>query len=261
MADPTDPTLPPFGDDTDEAVSALVDGELAAFARDHDLLEAEVHSRLERWPGLADARRALGALRDAPPSVDADRPLDTVTRRRLVRGAMDATASAPAPSRSSRNRALLWTGSAAAAAAAIVGLVAIVGQGSARHDAAKTSSAASEKDAAGGGSASSARYAGDLGDVTDPASLRVALVKAAAPAAPAAGDFASRSQDQNGSPAPSPELTTCAAKTAAGRPVQFVATATYRGQRAAVVAVADGGRTAAYVTSLPECTVLTFQSS
>jgi hypothetical protein len=258
MADPTDPMLPPFGDDTDEAVSALVDGELAAFARDHDLDETEVRSRLERWPGLGETRRALTALRDAAPSVDEDRQLDDLTRRRLVRGALDATTPAPA-SAGARNRVLLWAGGAAAAAAAIAGLVAVVGQGSSGNHAAETSSA-SQKDAAGG-SASSARYAGDLGDVTDPARLRAALANAGAPAAPAAGDFASRSQEETANATPSPELTACATKTAAGRPVQFIATATYQERRVAVVATVDGGRTAAYVASLPDCTLLTFQSS
>ncbi|MEY3361110.1 MAG: hypothetical protein RL531_829 [Actinomycetota bacterium] len=46
-----DETLP-FGDDTDDAVVAMLDGRLAEFAAAHDLSEAAARERLERWPGL-----------------------------------------------------------------------------------------------------------------------------------------------------------------------------------------------------------------
>lgn len=58
----TDATLP-FGDDTDDAVLAMLDGRLAEFAAGRGLTEAEVRDRLERWPGLGSRISTVVAAR------------------------------------------------------------------------------------------------------------------------------------------------------------------------------------------------------
>jgi hypothetical protein len=58
----TDDTLP-FGDDTDDAVVAMLDGRLAAFATARDLTESEVRERLEGWPGLGSRISTVVAAR------------------------------------------------------------------------------------------------------------------------------------------------------------------------------------------------------
>lgn len=68
----TDDSLP-FGSETDDAVVAMLDGRLAAFAAAHDLTEDEVRTRLEQWPGLGSristivaARRGTRTARRSP---------------------------------------------------------------------------------------------------------------------------------------------------------------------------------------------------
>ena len=71
MNEYTDPG--PFGADTDDAVAALMDGELAGFAADQGLDLATVREALEGWSGLA-ARRSLleqgGAALREPTELD-----------------------------------------------------------------------------------------------------------------------------------------------------------------------------------------------
>jgi hypothetical protein len=75
--------LPP--DVVDELLSAELDGELDAAARDHDLTVDEAHAALAGTPGI-DARRAALARARAVSAGDAV-ALDALTRERLVRGA------------------------------------------------------------------------------------------------------------------------------------------------------------------------------
>jgi len=63
----------PFGDATDDAVVAMLDGTLDAFASGRGLTEAEARERLEAWPGLGAristvvaARRGTRAPRRSP---------------------------------------------------------------------------------------------------------------------------------------------------------------------------------------------------
>jgi hypothetical protein len=67
-----DGTLP-FGDATDDAVVAMLDGTLETFATGQGLTEAEARERLEAWPGLGAristvvaARRGTRASRRSP---------------------------------------------------------------------------------------------------------------------------------------------------------------------------------------------------
>ncbi len=151
---------------TDEAVSAELDGELDAFAADLGLPAAEVRRRLEKWSGFDARRSALGAARTsiragAPPA------LDDLSRRRLLAGARPpGSFDTTIPERHRRGRARWVALSAAAAVLIAVGVGAAMalrsGGGSSSHTAASTPAAA-------------VGYVGDLGDVTDPDTLRVAV--------------------------------------------------------------------------------------
>jgi hypothetical protein len=254
---------PPFGADTDEAVSALLDGELAAFASDHGTTEADVRARLEAWPGFADRRAALGG---ADAAIATPVPaLDDVTRRRLVRAAGDARAATAVPPRGGR----VWKVVGAVAAA----LVIVVGIGLA------IDAAGDGGDRASDSAASSARTAapdlhgdlGDVGDLSGPGALRALLTgtraeksertgstspsadatrdqSGGAPAPANADGFAARSSK----PARSPDQ--CAAQLAGNRPVTFVGTGTYRGRPATVVGLTEGGRVIAFVVPSDDCT-------
>jgi hypothetical protein len=70
-----DDTLP-FGDATDDAVVAMLDGRLDAFAAERGITETEARERLEAWPGLGSristivaARRGTRAARRRPKNV------------------------------------------------------------------------------------------------------------------------------------------------------------------------------------------------
>ncbi|MFM7060501.1 MAG: hypothetical protein ACKOZL_04860 [Actinomycetes bacterium] len=54
---------PPFGDATDEAVIAMLDGRLDEFAATRRLTEQEARQRLETWPGLGARISTVAAAR------------------------------------------------------------------------------------------------------------------------------------------------------------------------------------------------------
>jgi len=154
----------------DEVLSALLDGPAGPDAADP---EAAAHLRAcDRCTGrraeLAAARAALAA---AP--VD---PLDELTRRRLLAGALQVAADAPAPmspaARSRwapRHRAVI--GSAAAVLLAVLaGVPFVVGHGGG-SPAEKTLSAAAPNAAR----ESAGAFYGDLGDLSDRDHLRLRL--------------------------------------------------------------------------------------
>jgi hypothetical protein len=226
---------PPFGADTDEAVSALLDGELAAFAADHDTSEADARARLEAWTGFDDRRAELaGARATASTSVPA---LDDVSRRRLVREASDAR---PAPAKAPRG-GRVWKVVGAAAAA----LVVIVGIGLA-IDAASDGGSSSGDSASSAGSVARGLHGdiGNVGDLSAPDALRALLAgKRTAKTAPKAAPSADRStcptcstsELSGGAPArgsggeaaarsvaPPVSPTACAAQLGGKRPVAFV---------------------------------------
>ena len=256
---------PPFGDDTDEALSALVDGELAPFAAERGLTEAATRARLEAWPEtearLAELSRIRAAVQ-APVS-----SLDDVTRRRLLRGASDVVAASPSTARRSRS----WVAITAVAAAA---LLAVAGIGAAISSIGGGDGTSSSKSAASS-PVTGAPLAGDvgnLGDVTSATALRALLdrrqaagagAKSAPTVAPGpesaasatAGDTAGNTAGNTpGTTANSVDPAACALKLAGSRRVAFSGTGTYRGTPVAIVGIAEGGRTIVFVVSSTDCT-------
>lgn len=261
MTQPPPLPPPPFGDDTDEALSALRDGELGAFAADHGLTEAEARDRLEHWPEyparLAALERGRGEVAAPVP------PLDDLTRRRLVRNALPAADGIAATSNRSGWSWLRISAAAAAALIVLAGLGAMLTSlGTGSDNSAKSS---------GAGSAAAEVPRGDLGnigDVTDPAAIR-ALVRPGAQKKPtptngaaaaprelsggtandstSSGTFSERADAQVDPKA-------CAAQFARARPVRFFASGTYRGQPVTVVGIESGARTIAFVVPSNDCT-------
>lgn len=257
---PTDPTSGPFGADTDEAVSALLDGELDAFARDHGTTGPDARGRLDAWAGLDARRRELEAARAA---IAAPVPeLDEVTRRRLVRTAVDAGPAAPASAPSRRTASWRVIGAVAATVIILVGvgltMATTGGDGPSHQDASSSASDASPRRG----------DLGDVGDVTSPAALR-ALVEgrdveggestaeggsadeSPAPGAPPAADSSARSRFDAGLTRSPPE---CARQVAGDRELAFVATGTFRDIPVTIVGVSEGGRTIALVVASDDCT-------
>jgi hypothetical protein len=254
----------PFGPDTDEALSALLDGELGAFASDHGISETEARDRLESWPDLATRRAAFEAARGA---VRAPTPaLDDVTRRRLVRTASEAL---PGSSGTTAPRSRSWARTVVVAAA---GLVVVAGIGFAVSTMGGDDASMSSGDSAG--SASTAGEAlrgdvGDLGDVTSPEDLRALLDRREA---------AARADDSSEQPedAPAPQSATpstsagteggafdrlssvspeaCARQLAGRREVVFTGTGTYDTVPVTIIGITERGRSIVFVVPSTDCT-------
>jgi hypothetical protein len=265
---PHGPDEPPFGDATDEAVSAMLDGELDGFAAERGLDRHEVRRRLEAWTGLSARRDELAAARDTVAEAT-PAPLDELTRRRLVAAAADRLP--PVATARPRRGPLLAV--AAVVAFLLVGTIAVVATRGGSHPTAskaRSSAAAAQKAAEARGST----YVGDLGDVSDPKILRAALERNGASAASASGALTDLGSTPSPKPAASPtsspssatrtEAEQCARRLAAGRtstgPVVLLAGATFQQKPALVVAVADRGRVVAFVVAPGSCDVLSAQS-
>ena len=260
MTQPPPLPPPPFGDDTDEALSALLDGELGAFAADHGLTEAEARERLEHWSGYPERLAALerGRAEVAAPVP----PIDDLTRRRLIRNALPAADGIGATSNRSGWSWLRISAAAAAALIVLAGLGAMLtslGTGSDTN--AKSSGTGSAAEVPRGN-------LGSIGDVTDPAAIR-ALVQpgaqkkptATTDAAAAAGELSGGTANDSTSSGTFSERAdaqvdpkACAAQLAKARPVRFFATGTYRGQPVTVVGIESGARTIAFVVPSNDCT-------
>lgn len=262
MNDSSNLTGAPFGDDTDEALSALVDGELDAFARERGLTEDAARARLEAWP---EAEARLAELDRARASMQVPVPeLDDVTRRRLVRGASNAAPKPYAPAPRSRS----WLAIAAVAAA---GLLVVIGIGVAISSMGGGGESKSSQSAATGAAVRSPLRGdvGDLGDVTSVAALRALLDRREA-----AAGASKRSAGNASDAAPEPERSVagaagtappgadtrtvdprrCAFELAGSRDVTFSGTGTSRGAPVAILGVGEGGRTIVFVVSSTDCT-------
>lgn len=257
---PPSPTPPPFADATDEALSALLDGELASFATERGLTELEARARLEAWPEFAARRDSIALARDAIAAPAP--PLDELTRRQLVRDAIAAARSEPA--RTDR-RAPAWTWLAAAAAAVllVVGVGTLVASRGTGSKSARSSSTANAEHSAAQPSGDLGDL-GDLGDVSDPSVLRALLDRTPAPStAPKPGTLADRSTKSPDGAPPSSSSTSntaadCAPKLFGDRPVLFHGSGRYHGEPVIVFGVEDQGRTVALVVRAGDCaTVLT----
>ncbi|HEY5172493.1 MAG TPA: hypothetical protein VIK54_12275, partial [Acidimicrobiia bacterium] len=122
MNDDTSPFEP---EELDELLSADLDGELDAAARDLGLSTAEVSARRRATPGADDRRAALVAARDLlsePPEID--ELLAARLRAKAVRAAEAEHASRRGDRSRRRRQGLLVAGGLAAAIAAVVGIAA-----------------------------------------------------------------------------------------------------------------------------------------
>jgi hypothetical protein len=168
-------------DQLDELLSAELDGEFDAAARDLGLRGDEAVARLQATPGVEDRRRALaaasGALGEVP---EIDELLAARLRAKAVRSLEEADARRADDRARRRNRLLVSAGGVAAALLAIVALAAGLGTHSSSSSNSKASSASSgadtstlapRRDVAGTGAAASA-----LGAFTDAHALAVAAV-------------------------------------------------------------------------------------
>lgn len=236
------PDLPdaPFGADTDEALNAFLDGELSAFAVEHGTTAADARDRLEQWPGFADRVAALEQARTAAGTPVP--PLDDLTRHRLVRGAL------PAPSRRRGGRTWLTAAAAVAVVLLVAGIVAtLVRSGDDTGTDLRSSSRAAPEPRQGD--------LGDVGDVTDPASLRALLDPAGAKRPTRSGEEAAGGVVKDEAPAaPNPvDPNACARRIAGTRPVRFVGRGTYRGRPVVVAGITAGQRTIVLVVPADDC--------
>lgn len=122
MNDDTSPFEP---NELDELLSAELDGELAAAARDLGLSVAEVSERRRATPGAEDRRAALAAARDLlsePPEIE--ELLAARLRAKAVRAGEEENASRRGDRSRRRRQILLAGGGLAAAIAAVVGIAA-----------------------------------------------------------------------------------------------------------------------------------------
>ena len=195
---------------TDEAVSADLDGELEAFATDLGLPVGDIRHRLQVWPGFDARRAALEAARTSIRSGTAPE-LDEITRRRLLAGARPPESSdTTIPERPVRSRNQRVALSAAAAVLLLLvfgGAAAVLRRGNGGGGTSRTAADAPAVAAVG--------YVGDLGDVTDPNTLRVAIADrlaaakqttAGATTNPATTTTALAPPQADGSAAATPEL-------------------------------------------------------
>lgn len=235
----------PFGDDTEEAVSAWLDGELAAFAAERSLTEAEVVDRLAGSPAALEARDALARARDA---LGTPVQLDDLTRRRLVHTAL---AAAPEAAAGPRIRRVLAVAAAAVVVVAGLGALLVV-----RDSGDSTSSTAGDATATARGDL------GDVGDVTDPARIRALLgggdehVASSAAEGGAAADAQEKALRPSSTlaPVPADAASRCAEALAGDREEVFRATGSYQGTPAVLVGVRDRGRTIVFVVAADDCT-------
>jgi hypothetical protein len=264
---PTAPD-PPFGTHTDEALNALLDGELGAFAADHGITEDAARDRLESWPDFATRRAELEALRDAVRAPAP--PLDDLTRHRLVRTASNALlgSTSATPSRSKA-----WARIVAVAAA---GLIVVVGIGFAIASTGggdDSSLSSTVGDSATATAEPLRGNVGDLGDVSSRAALHALLDRREA-ARELEKDSAESSEGgalapQNGtsgadssgggsafdqSRAVSPEV--CARQLAGERTVAFTGTGTYQGAPVTIIGITERGRTIVFVVPRTDCTTV-----
>jgi hypothetical protein len=260
MNQPPLSSTPPFGDDTDEALSAFIDGELAAFADARGLTEAAARARLDAWPELGMRLEALERSRTALQAPVA--PLDDLTRRRLVRNALQELPAEPHSSR----RSPPWAAITAVAAAAIIA-VAGIGVALSSSGGGDSSKSSVGSDASRGASAPLRGDVGDLGDVTSPEALRTLLDRRAA----AAGAGSDSSKEDASAPTAAPggaddetpsfapqstaaSVMACARQVAGDRSITFTGTGEYRGRPVTIVGLTTGARTIVFVVASADCT-------
>jgi hypothetical protein len=231
------PAVDPF----DERLSAALDGAADPGFAAESVPDADPEAR---GPTIAAARDLLAV---APP------PLDDLTRRRLLKNAVDAW---EAPRR--RRRDWVARAGAPAAAAACVALV-VLGVWALIHTGVSSKSGSGSKFASSATSGPSATAAGklDLREVSDPAVLRQkveAALRGAAPTnAPEAGPVPTAATHG--------PVSAClpAVRVPAGVHADVLGPATFHGAPAVVIVARDGPRTLIYVLATADCGLLSSQ--
>jgi hypothetical protein len=236
------PDTPP--DPLDERLSAALDG------------EAEFPEPLDE--ATARRRRELEAARDllaVPPP-----RLDDVTRRRLLRTAIDA---APASTLSTRGRtARRWR--SVVVAAAVIAVIALAGLGIASLDN-RSNDASSKANSAASGTTSTPGGTLDLHEISDPSVLR-RRVQAALNGSSTATTNAPQVGTTTAAPSGGTTETTgvsarCVStlKVPGGDTAHLLATATFHGTPALVVVARDPARVLVFVLARADCRLLSSQ--
>lgn len=201
-------------------------------------MSPETHDRDERDEQMA-------ALLEVP-------PLDDVTRRRLVRGALAEAATAPGRGR----RPGRWLVAAAVAVGvlAIGGVTALVlrdeGNGSETVAGKAREATPGDADTASGAAAATPQPLGDLGDVSEAAALRARLASFTDVPPPSAADETEATTANVALPCLD------AAVPAGTGPVTRAGTGTYDGTPAVVLVAARDGAEVAFVLDASTCAVL-----
>jgi hypothetical protein len=231
-------------DPLDERLSAALDGEPTGPGSTP--LDA---SAAERERDLAAARDLLAV----PPA-----PLDDLTRRRLVRAALDAS---PTSSRSSSERALRWV-RVGGVAAAVLAVIALSGWGLASLNQ-SSSKKGSETEAASGTTAPAGPV--DLNEVSNPDVLKrrveAALGVSIAPTGPTPTTALPNPQPTTESGRGTKSVPRCVAtvRVPAGDTPELLGTATFHGTPALVVVAREKSRTLIFVVATAGCRLLSFQ--
>ncbi|MFM7271859.1 MAG: hypothetical protein ACKO2C_09555 [Actinomycetes bacterium] len=207
----------PFGEDTDLAVIALVDGTLDDFAAARDTDAAAVRSRLEAWPGLSGRVTTVLAAR---------RGTDAASPRR-------------------RSRVVL-------AVAAGVGVLAVLiggGLWAQRDDGTPARTTRH-----GMGPHVMDAYIGGIGEIGEPQQLSAAIARRG-PVDVGLGTGATSTTVLGGSGLPI-AAERCVRVSMPGRDVSLVATGQFRGLGAAIWVTRAGGADVAFVSALDSCDIL-----
>ena len=257
MSDSLTPNDPAF--DLDTAISADLDGELAAYAAAVDLDEAEARARMVDAPGSAHRRVAFQTARTALSTPVA--PLEDFTRRRLL-----ATASGSASDTTQSGNPRSWYPKLAAVAAAV--LVVVLGAGALiaiqDQDSAKRS-AVTARDTATPAS-------GDLGDLGDISSDKVLdelafgdrrrETRHSGTANAAGGQASSSTPEQSADREAALDLTAVATPEQVQAcedlyrekgAIRFTATGVYEGRPAIILGLANDQRTLVFVVAADDC--------
>jgi hypothetical protein len=251
---------PEHGPDPSEAVDPL-DERLSASLDGHEPASELDTPALARARDLASARDLLAV----PPP-----PLDDISRRRLLRTALDAAPTSSRRTSSRRTSSRSGAGDTArairigAVAAAVLAVIALSGWGLTSLNHGSSNKAESSRAAAIPAPGSAGPV--DLHEVSNPDVLRrrveAALRSAAAPGA--AGSAATSappnlSETSRAQRSPSAAQCVAAAPAPAGDTPQLLGTATFHGAPALVVIVREPTRTLAFVLAEADCAVLTSQ--
>lgn len=196
----------------------------------------------------------LAALLEVP-------PLDDVTRRRLVRRALDEPGAVLGETAERRRRTVRVVGAAAAALLVVVGATVVLRAGDDGGDttAARPADEEPAEDAGKGATdeeaAAAPRAFGELGEVSDPAVLRERLTAvAAAPSTPPNSEEDAGTEQRSAAPVP-PACLTAVEQTGGGSPT-LVASGTYQGAAALVLVAPKAGVDTAFVLDAASCALL-----